>query len=363
MRIHVTGSTTLSRFTEGILREGLMACGCDVLAEAAGAEFGIIQIHGAPAARKADLEIIQSLPEIAPLLSGCIILLHRPDEIRDSLPSLQSVLSRLPITTGLAMLGDLLINDPFYQLTGLPRRAIPHGFFNLDSDILPHPIIIGSHTTWGEMRCLKRTLALLKAIANVEPRVPIVGYLGGVPAEALARDSVSKLLEQLDITNVFALRDLDVKLWREEMAAATTNTIFLHAGNIPSKFDVTFNVQLYHYGECIRMGESSGSLHASAGIPVIFEMNGSERLENLKIVKIPYLDPNCADVADISLAAQQIVALLESGEYRQMLRHNRQMASVWNNRAVARLYVDFLRALSKEEITSVSTGVPRAATS
>lgn len=334
-----------------------MACGCDVLAEEADAEFRIIQIHGAPAAREADLEIIQNLPKITAHLAGCIILLHRPDEIRDSIPQFKSVLSRLPATTGLAMLGDLLIDDPCYQLTGLQRRVIPHGFFNLDTDISSLPIIIGSHTTWGEMRCLKRTLALLKAIANTETHLPIVGYLGGAPAEALSRDSVSKLLEQLEITNMFHLRDLEVKFWREQMAAATANTIFLHAGNAPAKFDVTFNVQLYHYGERIRMGESSGSLHASAGIPVIFEMNGSERLENLKTVQVPYVDPNCADVADISLAAQHIVTLLDSGEYRQMLRHNGQMASVWNSQAVARLYVDFLRILSKGDTTSALAGV------
>ncbi len=64
---------------------------------------------------------------------------------------------------------------------------------------------------------------------------------------------------------------------------------------------------------------------------MIFEMNGSERLENLKTVKVPYEDPNWADVADINLAAQHIVTLLDSGEYRQMLRHNGQMARVGNS--------------------------------
>jgi hypothetical protein len=324
------------------------------LADESGADFGIIQIHGAPAARKADLEIIQNLPKTTSRLAGCVILLHRPDEIRDTIPQLKSILSAVPVTTGLAMLGDLLIDDPFYQLPRLSRRVIPHGFFTIDTEIASAPIIIGSHTTWGEMRSLKRALQLLKAIAEVGPRNPIIGYLGGAPAEVLSRDSVSDLLAQLDPGNVFTLRDLEVKLWREEFLSATPSTIFLHAGNPPPKFDVTFNVQLYHYGEHIRMGESSGSLHASSGIPVIFEMNGSERIENLKTVKVPYSNPKCADAADMKSAGRQIVTLLDSGEYRQMLLHNREVTSLWNNRSVARLYIDFLQGLAKEGGTSGS---------
>jgi hypothetical protein len=347
MKVALAGSATLTRFTEGILRDGLRACGCEVLSQENGADFGIIQIHGAPAAREADLEIIRNLPKAVSRLTGCIILLHRPDEISDTIPQLKSVLSALPATTGLAMLGDLLIDDPFYQLPQLSRRVIPHGFFDSDTDILSRPVIIGSHTTWGEMRSVKRTLALLKAIAKVGPRTPVIGYLGGTPAEALSRKSVSAHLEHFDLNKVFTLRDFKTEDWREEIQTATPNTIFLHAGAAAPSFDVTFNVQLYHYGERIRMGESSGSLHASAGIPVIFEMNGSERIENLKTIKVPYSNPNDADAADIDSAARQIATLLDTGEYSQMLIHNREMTRVWNNQSVARLYIDFLESLAQ----------------
>ncbi len=85
MKVALAGSATLTRFTEGILRDGLRACGCDVLSQENGADFGIIQIHGAPASRKADLEIIRNLPKTVSHLTGCIILLHRPDEISELL--------------------------------------------------------------------------------------------------------------------------------------------------------------------------------------------------------------------------------------------------------------------------------------
>jgi hypothetical protein len=171
--------------------------------------------------------------------------------------------------------------------------------------------------------------------------------LGGTPAEALSRKSVSAHLEHFDLNKVFILRDFKTEDWREEVHTATPNTIFLHAGAAAPSFDVTFNVQLYHYGERIRIGESSGSLHASAGIPVIFEMNGSERIENLKTIKVPYSNPNDADAADIDSAARQIATLLDTGEYSQMLIHNREMTRVWNNQGVARLYIDFLESLAK----------------
>jgi hypothetical protein len=346
MRIHLSGPKTLNRFTDGILRDGLQRCGCTVVSAESEANFGIIQIHGSPAAREADLRIINQLPKTVSQLSASIILLHRPDEIRDSLPTLSPALEALPATTGLAMLGNLLIDDPFYLHPGLVRRAIPHGFFNIEKDPLSHPIIIGSHTTWGEMRCLKRTLLLLKEIAKVGPNNHIIGYLGGAPADALSIDSVTRLIQELKLTNVLSVKALNVKNWREEVAAAPANTIFLNAVDNPPDFDVTFNVQLYHYRERIRMGESSGSLHASCGIPVIFEMNGSERLENLQVVKVPYADPDDANSADMIAAARQIVSLLDSEEYRMMLLHNRKMMIRWNNQSVAQLYVDFLEGLS-----------------
>ena len=99
MKVTLFGSPTLNRFTEEILRGGLEACRCHVVPSGNDSDFGIIQIHGAPAAHEADLEIIQALPKIVSQVSACIILLHRPDEIKESIPQFRSILAALPATT------------------------------------------------------------------------------------------------------------------------------------------------------------------------------------------------------------------------------------------------------------------------
>ncbi len=139
---------------------------------------------------------------------------------------------------------------------------------------------------------------------------------------------------------------MDPRNWSEQLSVATSNTIFLHTGTAIPRFDVTFNVQLYHYGERVRLGESSGSIHASAGIPVILEMNGSERIEQLEVIKVPYSDSSRIDSADIRSAAQQIVKVIDSNEYIRMLSHNRLMAHKWSYQEVAKLYIHFLKSLA-----------------
>jgi hypothetical protein len=349
MKVALVGSPTLNRFTEGILRKGLELNGCNVISDLAAAEFAIIQIHGAPAAVEADRGIIRNLPK-ARDCAGSVILLHRPDEIKDSMPDFKHTLTALPASTGLVMLGDLLINDPFYAHPQLARRVIPHGFFDIDCDISTDPIVIGSHTTWGEMRSIERVLLLLHEISKASLGLATIGYIGGGPAESLSLNSVEASLEALHLSTAFALREVDPENWSEHFSSAPSNTIFLNAGAALPRFDVTFNVQLYHYGKHVRLGESSGSIHASAGIPVILEMNGSERIEQLEVIKVPYSDPVNVECADIEAAAQEIVNVIATSRHLYMLANNRRMARTWNHKKVAKLYIDFLEALAHKEI-------------
>lgn len=347
MQISLFGATTLNRFTEGILRYGLEGCGCRISRDLSQGSWSIIQLHGSPAAYDADLEMIRDIPDIAARSAACIVLVHRPDEIKDTIPQLSTVLAALPARVGLVMLGDLLIEDPFYQTSNLQRRVIPHGFFDTQVTCMRDPVIIGSHTTWGEMRSVDHALVLLKAVSEVGPREPLLAYLGGIPAETLSHATISAIVDRLELTHVFELRDLHSEVWRDELASVHRNTIFLNAGEPLKNFDVTFNLQLYHYGRRVRMGESSGSLHSSSGIPVVFEMNGAERLENIKTVKVPYRDRDDVNTADYSSAAQQIVKLINSGDYRQLLDHNGEMSRMWSSQCVGRLYVDFLQCLAQ----------------
>jgi len=341
MQVSIVGAPTLKRFSDGILKSGFERLGLAVADDATHAQRVIVQIHGAPAARDADREILEYIPVITARCSACIILLHRPDEIRDSLPQLRDVLAALPSTAGVAMLGDLLINDPFYELQGLSRRAIPHGFFDIQAEPVMKPVVIGSHTTWGEMRSIERVLLLLNEVARAASDNVIVGYLGGAPAGDLSNEAVSSILSRLGIAEGFALEELNPDNWQKQLSGVQSNTIFLAPGDPPPGFDVTFNVQLYHYRSAVRLGESSGSLHASAGIPVIFEMNGSERLEDLKTVKVPYATDKEADSADFKVTAKDLARLIVSGEYRELLNHNRERAATWSAKRVAQLYVEY----------------------
>lgn len=348
MQISIFGADTLKRFTEEILRDGLEGCGCKVLLERPIGDFGIVQIHGSPAARAADLAIVRDLPQIVSSLKGCIVLLHRPDEIKDSIPEFREVLSELPAKVGLAMLGNLMIGDPFYQISCfLACRVIPHGFFGNYVPCMRDPVVIGSHTTWGEMRSVERAISLLKAVREVGLRKPIIGYFGGAPVEELSRSAVVSILERFDLEGIFALREFSRERWREDLLSLNQDTILLNPGRDVLNFDVTFNLQLYHYGKRVRLGESSGSLHASSGIPVIFEMNGSERIEGLQTIKVPYSDCSDVETADYRSAAQEIAALINSGEYLQVLNHNREMALFWDNKRVGGLYIEFLQALAE----------------
>ena len=242
MQVSIVGAPTLKRFSDGILKSGFERLGLAVADDATHAQRVIVQIHGAPAARDADREILEYIPVIAARCSACIILLHRPDEIRDSLPQLRDVLAALPSTAGVAMLGDLLINDPFYELQGLSRRAIPHGFFDIQAEPLINPVVIGSHTTWGEMRSIERVLLLLNEVARAASDNVIVGYLGGAPVGDLSNEAVSLILSRLGMAEGFALEKLNPDNWQKQLSGVQSNTIFLASGDPPPGFDVTFNV-------------------------------------------------------------------------------------------------------------------------
>ena len=103
MQVSIVGAPTLKRFSDGILKSGFERLGLAVADDATHAQRVIVQIHGAPAARDADREILEYIPVITARCSACIILLHRPDEIRDSLPQLRDVLAALPSTAAVSI--------------------------------------------------------------------------------------------------------------------------------------------------------------------------------------------------------------------------------------------------------------------
>lgn len=84
-----------------------------------------------------------------------------------------------------------------------------------------------------------------------------------------------------------------------------------------------FNVQLYHLKGKKRYGESSGSLHRGISIPVVFEANGAERLENIRCIKIKADDD--LHLINFEEAAAETLELAEGG-FQDILSHNKRSA-------------------------------------
>ncbi len=346
--IKIYGAATLERYTEGML-----AAGFRKLAEAGNeAPRGtIFQIHGNADARADDETIMESLskeltenPD-----SPVVVLLHRPDEIQDRLPELHNLLADSPRQLGLVFLGDMHIDDDFYDVPRAVKKVVPHGFFDIDKEPFnpePEVIVVGTHTTWGDMRATTHTLEVIgEVFKQGSGNATVVGYLGGKPASELGIDKLQAEFAQL-------FPDVDVE-FRDAHTADTDavvdgqNIILVDAQNQqPKDMAITFNTQMYFYGNKVRTGESSGSLHLGASYPVIIEMNGSEKIEGLEVIKAPY-NKATGDIesVDFAEAAAQICKVINDRSYIDSLKHNREQALKFNNVYVATQLLNLLKQL------------------
>ncbi len=114
---------------------------------------------------------------------------------------------------------------------------------------------------------------------------------------------------------------------------------------MPCTFGITFNIQMYYFGEKVRTGESSGSLHASVSIPVILEMNGSDMIEDLKVIRVPYTSLDDIGTIDFISGAQKIIDTIDDTSFTSMLEHNSLQAEKFNNTFVARSYINIFEQL------------------
>lgn len=343
-RIAIYGAGTLERYSQNILAAGFQKVAVELPEDVAGT---IYQIHGNQDAIEDDRLIMETLATDLGSDTGspAVVLLHRPDEIQDRLPELRAVLAGGRRKFGLTFLGDMHLQDEFYDTDLATRKVIPHGFFDVTKP--PEPtdkIVIGTHTTWGDMRGTKHLLELLGEVftLNQEER-RIWGYLGGKPAAKL---DIATL--QQAFTGLFPNIPVRFQAANEVLNDAASNTIFVDDKNLqPAGLDITFNTQMYYYGDRIRTGESSGSVHSGVSVPVILEMNGSENIEDLEVVKVPYDKTTMAiDSADFKRAAMAIVEIAKNNEHAGMLQHNFEQAQRFNNEYVARQYLALFESLA-----------------
>lgn len=271
----IFGAQTLRHFTEAIL------AGFKELGISSNPGFELYQIHASPQGLPDDLELLKQAKLSK---SKKIFLLHRPDELL-LVPELESFFEEYS-QASLVVLGDLVLELDYWKARKDFITVIPHPFLNLDLPVKRNDkYVIGSFTAWGEMRKLEHFIELARSLPSDRFDFLIGGTLDG-------RD-----LDSSDIPSF-------MKLMKEP-------------------FVPHFNVQLYHLNGKKRIGESSGSLHRGVTIPVIFEANGIERVEGLKVIKVE-ADENLKN-PDFQKAAKEIIQL--SLDVDKYLRSNFELAS------------------------------------
>ncbi|HLC48881.1 MAG TPA: hypothetical protein VJI96_00645 [Candidatus Andersenbacteria bacterium] len=339
--VSIYGSKSLERFTEGILTRGFHENAWEVASDA---KNNVYQIHGAPQSEVDDKTIIERLKKDIVKVDSInrVILLHRPDEIQLRFPGLKDVLVSAKKAIGVTFLGDMHINDTFFDIPSLVKKVIPHGFFPISEKPQTDPVIVGSHTTWGEMRSIEHIFRLLDELFK-NGTTTIVGYVGGKPKDQLEINILKREWQQLKLKTEVTFLDAHIA----EQNLNGKNVILVDSQNIePANFGLTFNVQLYYLGRRIRTGESSGSVHSSVGIPVILEMNGSEVIENLKTIKIPYGSIEDIHSINFHAGADLILKSIADESYKAMLKHNVEQSKMFNSSYVGREYIKLFNQLA-----------------
>lgn len=338
--VGICGAKTLTQFTDGILKRGFAE-----VAQSKGAhhDYGadIYQIHGAPQSEEDDRVILERIKQDLKKQDNIkrVVLLHRPDEIELRYPEFKDTLAGATRPFGITFLGDMHIDDDFFNVPNALRRVIPHGFFeNISHELQVSPIIVGSHTTWGEMRSTGHMIQLLGEVFRQRGTHDIIGYVGGKPKDQLD----SKLLREKwdehngDVSVVFM--DAHYKQNLEDNKGE--NVVLLDLENtMPDNFGLTYNVQLYYLNDRVRTGESSGSAHSAISIPVVLEMNGSEAIEDLRVVKVPYGSRDDIGTVDFRAGAESILKSVEDRSYIHMLEHNLEQSKKFTPSYVASEYI------------------------
>lgn len=275
MKTFIFGASTLKHFTQSL------ESGFRQLNLPQNPDFEIFQIHASPHSVQEDLELLKQAKLSK---SKKIFLLHRPDELL-TVPELRAFFAENP-SASIVVLGDLVLNLDFWRERQAFMHVIPHPFLSLDfPPVTPGKYVIGSFTSWGEMRQLEHFFELVKSLPADQFEFWVGGTLNG-------KEMTPEMIPD------------PIKLKVEP-------------------FVPHFNVQLYHLHGKKRIGESSGSLHRGISIPVIFEANGIERTEGLKVIKIAADED--LNHPDYQYAAQQIIHLASAID--DHLRFNFDLAS------------------------------------
>ncbi len=264
MKLKIYAASTLKNFTDSI-KSGFAEENLEITDSNSGFDWALVQIHGSPAAKQEDEEI---LLETRSLKVPKLYLIHRPDELLLN-PNLLSFFETNN-NVKLLFLGDLIFRFPFWEERRMHAKILPHPQLDLSMPLKDKKAIVGSYTSWGEMRDVNHYISLVELLKDSE----LFQFKIGGPGL-----NNKKIPKHIQISEEY--------------------------------FAPHFNVQLYHLFGKKRFAESSGSLHRGISIPIIFEANGAERLEGNRVIKIEADD----DLKSIyyTKAAQEIKSMLNEG--------------------------------------------------
>lgn len=270
MEIGIFGSKALTHFTNAIV-QGFELNGIQTFKDSK-RQLNLIQIHGADTSFLEDEKIIfESIK-----FENKVYLIHRPDELL-----LRSSLKKFFETnqnSRFIFLGDLTFRYEFWMNRKEQSKVIPHPFLDISMPQYGSKWIVGAYTNWGDMRDTNHYFKLCDELKS-DSRFQF--QIGGFGFEARQVPSF------IELKNDF--------------------------------FVPHFNVQLYNLFGKKRLCESSGSLHRGISIPVIFEANGAERLEGLKVIKIEADD----DLSRIQYwSAAKRIQEMDNSEIQNDLDHN-----------------------------------------
>jgi hypothetical protein len=301
----------------------------------------IAQLHGS----HTETHILSLVPSTCRRL---IVLIHRPEEIH---LRLQRGEYEEAVRTILEVSGDdarvKLVVLGAAGLKFFPSAVvIPHGFSAVSETAAAAPpfassvSVVGSITTWGDMRWLRDLIELHAAMRACDSkhssRVLFVASGSFVPytnPDGVLVDELQSLVESgsvevFDSSKISDASVFDQAAFRSHLYAESGNgakvCIILPDAGIPKSIAsslIDFNTQLYRelLSDFLPKVEYSGTLHENPGgsVPVVFDSPSMDDVssEGLYLLRVPSPSKNSVvQVSALATVCEAIVDLMANGE-------------------------------------------------
>jgi hypothetical protein len=296
-----------------------------------------------------------------------IVLVHRPEEyiLRRGTAGLEFLNS---VADVVVLLGKCMVNH-YKRLLGRKETvvAIPHGFFDTGferEERKSELLVVGSITTWGEMRHLQDLVELHEKVKQCSPHPEkVLGYAGG-KFDNRVRWSENVFFQLENSVAEAALEKgdfFDADSFAGWVLQQSSGKPVIHLkpfekGSKLEKWEavmIDFNLQAYR--EILKNDlpkvEASGTLHLAGGpgVYVVIDCPAMRDIvedEGAEYVFLPVKDDNSFDFDSAAEAIVKIAA--DSSEHKRIVAKNIEACSAVSMKAAAQKYVDLLEKSGTE---------------